>query len=157
MDIKQFLVEIEQFERTLNSAYNEIDSSVVDSLENEISGLRDSLRDIESTISDWSDTLDNVRDEFNALKEMVNDIEANDSAEQTQFVPTYGREEINGVLRVWSLMAERLSHANFHETMLKNPALFWHASAIFMVTNAPSKTFRLAEYIKDNYDNAVNH
>lgn len=68
MEIKQFLVEMQQFERTLNNAYNEIDSSIVNDLENEIAGLRDSLRDIESTIDDWSNTLDEVRDEFVALQ-----------------------------------------------------------------------------------------
>lgn len=75
MDIKQFAQEMEQFERTLNSVYDEVDSSVVDSLENEIAGLRDSLRDIESTVSEWSSQLDEVRDEFTALKAMFNDVE----------------------------------------------------------------------------------
>lgn len=75
MDIKQFVTEMEQFERTLTRVYNEIDSGVADELHSEIEGLRDSIRDIESTVDDWSNQLDEVRDEFSALKAMLSDVE----------------------------------------------------------------------------------
>lgn len=75
MEIKQFVTEMEQFERTLTRVYNEIDSGVTDELQSELDSLRDSIRDIESTVDDWSNQLDEVRDEFSALKAMLNDVE----------------------------------------------------------------------------------
>ena len=153
-DKEQLLKKFDELNGRIERVGDSIDDSDVSSLRDEVDGLLYSIRGIEDTITTWSVNVLELRNEVDELR---SEIEAIESAEQTAFVPTYGREEINGVLRVWSLMAERLSHANFHETMLRNPALFWHASAIFMVTNAPSKTFRLAEYIKDNYDNSANH
>lgn len=153
-DKEQLLKKFDELNGRIERVGDSIDDSDVSSLRDEVDGLLYSIRGIEDTITTWSVNVLELRNEVDDLR---GEIEAIELAEQTAFVPTYGNQELKDLLHAWSLMAERLSHANFHETMLKNPALFWHASAIFMVTNAPSKTFRLAEYVKDNYDNTVNH
>ena len=149
MDIKQFVQEMQAFERTLNNVYNEIDSSVVDSLENEIDGLRDSLRDIESTVSDWSNQLDEVRDEFNALKVMVNDIE-DEPVKPTEIV----------LMSDWQMQQKKtfvrnnVRNKELLVSMLKvDPQAFW-VTVVTCIVEDPFHCADLADFVV-NYEQYI--
>ena len=149
MDIKQFVQEMQAFERTLNNVYDEVDSSVVDSLESEIDGLRDSLRDIESTVSDWSSQLDEVRDEFKALKEMVNDIE-DEPVKPTEIV----------LMSDWQMQQKKtfvrnnLRNKELLTAMLKaDPQSFWVTIATCIVED-PFHCSDLADFVV-NYEQYI--
>ena len=149
MDIKQFVTEMEQFERTLTRVYNEIDSGVADELHSEIEGLRDSIRDIESTVDDWSNQLDEVRDEFSALKAMLSDVE-DEPAKSPEIVlmSDWHMQQKKTFVRVNQNNKELLA------SMLKvDPQAFWVAVASCMVED-PFHCSDLADFVV-NYEQYI--
>lgn len=149
MEIKQFVTEMEQFERTLNRVYNEIDSGVTDELQSELDSLRDSIRDIESTVDDWSNQLDEVRDEFSALKAMLNDVE-DESVKTPEIV----------LMSDWQMQQKKtfvrnnLRNTELLTSMLKaDPQSFWVTIATCIVED-PFHCSDLADFVV-NYEQYI--
>ena len=149
MDIKQFVTELEQFERSLTSVYNELDSGVVDNLQSEIESLRDSLRDVESTIDDWSNQLDEVRDEFNSLKDAFRELEVEaPKTPEIVLMSDWQMQQKKTFVRVNQNNKELLS------SMLKmDPQSFWVVVASCMVED-PFHCSDLADFVV-NYEQYI--